>query len=94
MSKRNSKSSNVSSAVVVRRTVSPMRTFSSSCSELCNEGSFMSVRRAEAELRWFKRNRENTLVRLFVERQLGVRLLGERRLGERQFGEGLFRRMR
>ena len=60
MSKRNSKSSNVSSVVVVRCTALIMSTFSSSCSKLCNEWSFMSVRRAEAELRWFKRNREST----------------------------------
>ena len=60
MSKRNSKSSNVSSVVVVRCTALIMGTFSSSCSKLCNEWSFMSVRRAEAELRWFKRNREST----------------------------------
>ena len=37
-----------------------MGAFSSPCSKLCNEGSFVSVRRAEAELRWFKRNQENT----------------------------------
>ena len=60
MSKRNSKSSNVSSVVVVRCTALTMGAFSSSCSKLCNEWSFMSVRRAEAELRWFKRNREST----------------------------------
>ena len=34
--------------------------FSSSCSKLCNEWSLVSVRRAEAELCWFKRNREST----------------------------------
>ena len=60
MSKRNSKSSNVSSVVVVRCTALTMGAFSSSCSKLCSEWSFMSVRRAEAELRRFKRNRENT----------------------------------
>ena len=37
-----------------------MGVFSSSRSKLCNEGSFMSLRRAEAELHWFKQNRENT----------------------------------
>ena len=37
-----------------------MGAFSSSCSKLCNEWSFTSVHRAEAELRWFKGNRENT----------------------------------
>ena len=37
-----------------------MGAFSSSCSKLCNAWSFMSVRQAEAELLWFKRNRENT----------------------------------
>ena len=58
--KRNSKSSNVSGAVVVRCTALKMGAFSSSCSKLCNEWSLMSVRRAEAELRWFKRNREST----------------------------------
>ena len=60
MPKRNSKSSNASSVVVVRSTALKMGAFFSSCSKLCNEWSFMSVRRAEAELRWFKRNRENT----------------------------------
>ena len=60
MPKRNSKSSNASSVVVVRSTALKMGAFSSSCSKLCNEWSFMSVRRAEAELRWFKRNREST----------------------------------
>ena len=60
MPKRNSKSSNASSVVVVRSTALNMGTFSSSCSKLCNEWSLMSVRRAEAELRWFKRNRDNT----------------------------------
>ena len=60
MSKRNSKSSNASSVVVVRCTAVKMGAFFSSCSKLCNEWSLMSVRRAEAELRWFKRNRENT----------------------------------
>ena len=60
MPKRNSKSSNASSVVVVRSTALKMGAFSSSCSKLCNEWSFMSVRRAEAELRWFKRKREST----------------------------------
>ena len=60
MSKRNSKSSNVSSVVVVRCTALTMGAFSSSCSKLCNEWSLKSVRRAEAELRWFKQNREST----------------------------------
>ena len=55
MPKRNSKSSNAYSVVVVRSTASKMGAFSSSCSKLCNEWSFMSVRRAEAELHWFKR---------------------------------------
>ena len=36
-----------------------MGAFSSSCSQLCNEWSLMSVRQAEAELRWFKRNWDN-----------------------------------
>ena len=49
MPKRNSKSSNASSVVVVRSTALKMGAFSSSCSKLCNEWSFMSVRRAEAE---------------------------------------------
>ena len=60
MSKRNSKSSNVSGGVVVRCTALRMGAFSSSCSKRCNEWLFMSVRRGEAELRWFKRNREST----------------------------------
>ena len=60
MSKRNSKSSNVSSVVEVRCTALKMGAFSSSCSNLCNEWSLMSVRRAEAELRRFKRNQEST----------------------------------
>ena len=60
MSKRNSKSSNASSVVVVRCAALKMGAFFSSCSKLCNEWSLMSVRRAEAELRWFKRNREST----------------------------------
>ena len=37
-----------------------MGVFLSTCSKLCNEFLLMSVRRAEAELRWFKRNREST----------------------------------
>ena len=61
MPKRNSKSSNASSVVVVRYTALKVGAFSLSCSKLCNEWSLMSVRRAEAELRWFKRNRDNTL---------------------------------
>ena len=60
MSKRNSKSSKVSSVVVVRCTALKMGAFSSSCSKLCNELSLMSVHRAEAELRWFKQNRKST----------------------------------
>ena len=60
MSKRNSKSSNVCSVVVVRCTALKMGTFSSSWSKLCNEWSLMSVPGTEAELRWFKRNREST----------------------------------
>ena len=60
MSKRNSKSSNVASVVVVRCAALKMGVFSLSCSKLCNEWSLMSVRRAEAELRWFKRIREGT----------------------------------
>ena len=60
MPKRSSKSSNASSVVVVRSRALKMGAFSSSCSKLCNEWSFMSVRRAEGELRWFKRNREST----------------------------------
>ena len=60
MSKRNSMISNVSNVVVVRCTALTMGAFSLSCSKLCNEWSWMSVRRAEAELRWFKRNREST----------------------------------
>ena len=42
MSKRNSKSSNVSSVVVVCCTALKMGAFSSSCSGLCNEWSLMS----------------------------------------------------
>ena len=60
MSKRNSKSSNVSSVVVVRCTALKMGAFSSSCSKLCNEWLLMSVHPAEAEVRWFKRNWEST----------------------------------
>ena len=60
MPKRNSKSSNASSVVVVRSRALKMGAFSSSCSKLCNEWSLMSVRRAQAELRWFKRNWDNT----------------------------------
>ena len=62
MSKRNSKSSNVCSVVVVRCAALNMGAFSSYCSKLCNEleWSLMSVRRAEAELRWFKQNWEST----------------------------------
>ena len=60
MSKRNSKSTNVASVVVVRCAALKMGVFSSSCSKLCNEWSLMCIRRAEAELRWFKRNREGT----------------------------------
>ena len=59
MPKRNSKSSNAS-GVVVRSTALKMGMFFSSCSKLCNDWSLMSVRRAEAELRWFKPNRDNT----------------------------------
>ena len=50
----------MSSVVVVICTALTMGAFSSSCSKLCNEWSFMSVRPAEAELRWFKRRREKT----------------------------------
>ena len=59
VSKRNSKKPNVSSVVLVRCTALKMDVFSSSRSRLCNEWPFMSVRPAEAELRWFKRNRES-----------------------------------
>ena len=56
MSKRNSKSSNVSGVVAVRCTALKMGAFSSSCSKVCNEWSLMSVRRAEA----LKRTWEST----------------------------------
>ena len=45
---------------MVRSTALNKGAFCSSRSKRCNEWSLMPVRRAEAELRWFKRNRDNT----------------------------------
>ena len=60
MSKMQLKSSNVFGVVVLLCTALTMGAFSLSCSKLCNEWSLMSVRREEAELRWFIRNRKST----------------------------------